>query len=198
MAQYICCSRCRREISTANWTRHASACFETGEHRPWNAGLSADQNPAFADQLKAGGRSLAKKVAEGFVQARVIKVKTDEYRAEKSAWRKELHRTNPETHPNRRLAGNRSSMSYPERLVYDYLKEKNIQFEHQKRIEGFYPDFALGKLLLEVDGKRWHDAERDARRDGILSNAGYRVVRFEAGPKLIERVEEFLTKEKLV
>jgi very-short-patch-repair endonuclease len=120
-------------------------------------------------------------------------------RKKKSEWRKQLHKDYPETHPNRRLAGNRNRMSFPERLVFDYLTELNIKFDHQKKVEGFYPDFVIGQLIIEVDGERWHCRKKDNDRDQVLTEAGFRVVRFPVGKQkdLIKRVDEFLTKEKL-
>ena len=83
----------------------------------------------------------------------------------------------PSCHPNRLCAGR---MSYPERLVFDLLTTEGILFERAKRVCGFYPDFIIGKIIIEVDGARWHSPERDVPRDKILTDAGYTVHRFPA------------------
>lgn len=84
----------------------------------------------------------------------------------------------PSSHPNRRCAG--IKMSYPERLVFDVLTNARIVFEHNPRVLRFYPDFVLGKTIIEIDGERWHNPEKDAKRDALLMEAGYRVLRFPA------------------
>ena len=169
MTIYASCIKCRREISTANSAKHASKCFQTGTYLVWNAGKTVVNNPEIAESLVAGG---------------------------KAKWRKELHRTNPEAHPNRRLANNRSRMNYPERIIFDLLTELGLPFEHQKRIEGYYPDFVIGNQIIEIDGKYWHSDEKDKVRDENLRAKGYNVERFVVGPKLVDRVKEFLAKKK--
>lgn len=86
----------------------------------------------------------------------------------------------PMNHPNRRLAGNRNKMSYPERLVFDTLTTANITFIHNQRIDIYYPDFIIGKRIFEIDGARWHDPVKDAIRDKRLNELGYTVERFPA------------------
>lgn len=86
----------------------------------------------------------------------------------------------PMNHPNRRLAGNRKKMTFPEKLVFDTLTEANIPFEHNRRIDRYYPDFTIGTKILEVDGERWHNSETDATRDSRLLELGYQVIRVPA------------------
>jgi very-short-patch-repair endonuclease len=86
----------------------------------------------------------------------------------------------PMNHPNRRLAGNRKQMSYPERLVFDSLTAAGILFQHNLRVGRYYPDFVVGKRIFEIDGARWHNPERDAKRDAVLQEMGYTVERFPA------------------
>lgn len=106
---------------------------------------------------------------------------TPERRKAQSEAKKELYRKNPEKHPNRRLANNRKKMSYPEKLVYDYLRSMDIEFFHNKKINKYYVDFCLGKLVIEVDGERFHtDKEYDKKRDEIISSYGFIVRRFPA------------------
>lgn len=87
---------------------------------------------------------------------------------------------NPTNHPNRKLANNRTKMSFPEKVLYDYLKSKKIKFKHNEYIKPYWPDFLIGKLIIEVDGQRWHDKEYDKKRDEFLISKGYIVERFSA------------------
>ena len=196
MTIYASCIKCRREISTANSAKHASKCFQTGTYLVWNAGKTVVNNPEIAESLVAGGKAFSSKVKAGFRPKIADWIKEPEQRLEKSKWRKELHRTNPEAHPNRRLANNRSRMNYPERIIFDLLTELGLPFEHQKRIEGYYPDFVIGNQIIEIDGKYWHSDEKDKVRDENLRAKGYNVERFVVGPKLVDRVKEFLAKKK--
>ena len=110
----------------------------------------------------------------------------------KSEWRKQLHKDNPEAHPNRRLAGNRSKMSYPEQVAFDYLTRTGVQFEHQKCVLKYFPDFVLGGVIIEIDGSYWHDKEKDALRDQELKDAGYIVHRINSKERIEERIEEII------
>lgn len=86
----------------------------------------------------------------------------------------------PMNHPNRRLAGNRSRMSFPERVVFDELSAAGIEFQHNPKIDRFYPDFVIGKRIFEIDGSRWHNKEADAKRDSVLVALGFSVERISA------------------
>lgn len=84
-------------------------------------------------------------------------------------------------HPNKKLAGNRNKMTFPEKLVFDYLTLLNIKFKNNKFIKPYWVDFLIGEsLVIEVDGERWHNKEKDKIRDITLTNSGYRVVRYKA------------------
>ena len=54
---------------------------------------------------------------------------TEEKRKVKSEEKKEFYELNPEAHPNRKLAGNRNKMTYPETVAYDWFIENNIEVE---------------------------------------------------------------------
>jgi very-short-patch-repair endonuclease len=118
---------------------------------------------------------------------------TDDMRKAKSEWRKQLHKDFPEMHPNRRLAGNRKKMSYPEQVAYDYLTQYNIVFEHNKKIDKYYPDFVIGNIVIEIDGAQWHDKEKDKIRDAILIAQGYKVFRIDSKENIEERIKEILS-----
>ena len=89
--------------------------------------------------------------------------------------------SDPNNHPNRKLAGNRNKMSFPERIGFDYFTSIGLVFEHNKYIKPYWVDFLLGKnMIVEIDGARWHDKAKDEIRDKALNNMGYTVIRFQA------------------
>lgn len=105
---------------------------------------------------------------------------TPERRKAQSESKKKLYAEHPEKHPNRKLANNRQKMSYPERLVYDWLTSQNIEFIHQRKIDKYYVDFTIGSLCIEIDGKYFHDVEYDKIRDARLTELGFSVRRISA------------------
>lgn len=189
------CKFCQKECKNKNsLSNHERLCKENPNRQesnfkfskgPWNKGLDKT-DPRVAKNALA--------VSEAKKGKPNTTIWTDEMRKAKSEWRKKLHEDHPETHPNRRLAGNRSSMSYPEKVAFDFLTELGVEFEHQKRIEGFYPDFVIGNLIIEIDGERWHDAEKDAIRDKKLNDAGFSVVRIKSTENIQQRIKEILGK----
>lgn len=128
----------------------------------------------FSPRSRAIANKLVKQLGKG------LQVWTAQQRKAKSEEKKKLYAEHPEKHPNRRLANNRSKMSFPERIVYDYLTTKNIQFEHNKYIKPYWADFVINKTIIEVDGERWHNRDKDLKRDSHLNNYGYEVFRFKA------------------
>jgi very-short-patch-repair endonuclease len=116
---------------------------------------------------------------------------TDDKRTQQSIRKKELYQKFPEKHPNRKLANNRSKMSYPELLVYDWLTTRKIEFSHQRKIDVYYVDFCIGKLVIEIDGEAFHDSNYDHNRDLIISSYGFTIKRYPAksilkyGPSII-------------
>ena len=117
---------------------------------------------------------------------------TDEKRKAQSEWRIKLHREHPECHPNRRLANNRSKMSYPEKVAFDFLTSLGIVFEHQKKIGRYYPDFVIGDLIIEIDGAQWHDSIRDSKRDEELNNLGFKIFRIDSKQHIENEIQKIL------
>lgn len=193
----LICKFCNKECKNINSLRnHERLCGLnpkkqvsnlTARHdkTPWNKGLSKNTDER------------VKKYAEALSQSTVGKpsktIWTDEMRKAKSEWRKQLHRDFPEMHPNRKLAGNRKKMSYPEKVAYDYLTRYNIIFEHNKKIDKYYPDFIIGDLIIEIDGAQWHDKEKDEKRDAVLMKHGYRVFRIDSKEDIEGRLKEILS-----
>ncbi len=173
--------------------------LKSGERHAWNKGLSFKTHPHLSKSLRAGGITTGEKIKNKEIPYTLSEMwRTPERRKQKSEWRKQLHITNPESHPNRRLANNRNKMSYPEQLVFNFLTQNNISFEHNKKVGKYYPDFTIGTLILEIDGAQWHDPQKDAIRDQTLQELGYIVVRFSVDKKLVEKVEVFLKQQKIL
>ncbi len=134
---------------------------------PWNKGkpMSENQKEKIRSALK--GRP-GKKHSKETISKLSIK-------------RKEFLRENPHLHPNRLLANNRVSCSFPEKLVMDYLTTHNIPFKHQENIDRYWVDFLIDqRLVLEVDGSRWHNKAQDSVRDKTLAGLGFEVIRISA------------------
>jgi very-short-patch-repair endonuclease len=166
--------------------------FTFSGHEPWNKGLTKDENESLARAaaiLKEKYKTGELKVAETSSFNPEF-WKTPERRKQKSDWRKKLHEEHPETHPNRRLAGNRKKMTYPERVANDWFVTNNILAEHNVKIEKYYVDFLVGNVIVEIDGERWHPIgnEGDRIRDEVLSNLGYTVYRIRSKEKINERL----------
>lgn len=164
-----------------NPDRQESPFTKSGKITPWNKGLTKESDPRVAE----GGR----KISEKLKGRSSTVVWTEEMRKRKSEWRKRFHELDPDSHPNRKLAGNRKKMSYPERVAFDFLKSHGISFEHNKKIGRFYPDFVIGTLIIEIDGPYWHDPIKDGIRDKELEKIGYEVQRI----CVTENIEERLT-----
>lgn len=160
----------------------------------WNKGLSKKNNPELRDKLCAGGIKTARLWKETNTKPFFATEKywTEERRKEKSDWRKKLHQENPNTHPNRRLAGNKNKMSYPEKVAFEYLESNNIEFEHNKHIGKYWVDFCIGKIVIEIDGEYWHDSEKDAIRDAEIQKLGYTVYRVKVKSVIHAELESIL------
>ena len=188
------CKFCNKDCKSLNsFKNHERLCPHNPDRKyvshtkgktPWNKGLTKETDERVAENAKGVSNTLKGRPSSV--------VWTDEMRKAKSDWRKQLHKDFPEMHPNRRLAGNRKKMSYPEKVAYDYLTRYNIVFEHNKKIDKYYPDFVIGKLIVEIDGAQWHDKEKDKIRDEIISSYGYQIVRILSTENIEERLSEIL------
>lgn len=168
----------------------AKSPFEVKGREPWNKGKTKDDDTRLAEASVRCSETHKQRIADGHVPGYVVWVKRPEVRLAKSEWRKRLHEAQPETHPNRRLANNRSKCSYPEQLAFDWLVANGIQFEHQKKISRYYVDFCIDKLIIEIDGAYWHDADRDAKREAEICSFGYKIVRIKASDHIHNALKE--------
>lgn len=191
------CRHCSKECKNENSLRnHERLCKKNPDRQqsswstynkrsgPWNKGLTKE-DPRVAKNAEGISKSLKGKPSK--------MVWTDERRKAKSEWKKQLHREHPELHPNRILASNRKSWTYPEKVAGEWLDKNNIQYERNKKIDIFYPDFVIGSMIIEIDGKRWHDKQRDDLRDKRLNELGYIVYRIDAKENIEKRLQEILS-----
>lgn len=163
--------------------------------KAWNKGKTVDTHPELADKLCAGGLAFKHKCEEGFMPyVATSDYWTEERREEKSKWRIKLHIDDPSSHPNRRLANNRSIITYPEKVAFDFLVKNGVEFEHQKKIDKYYVDFCIGNVIIEIDGEQWHPLgnERDAKRDKALGEMGYVVFRVRSKERIEDRLADIL------
>lgn len=191
------CKTCNKQFSnngigTHIWKVHT----ELGRnHKPtpvgsvaWNKGLTSKDNP----KLRNGGIafSLKYKGTKG-------RKHTEQSKKNMSEARKKMLLLHPENHPNRLLANNRKKMTYPERVAFDYLNKINVDFENQKKIGRFFVDFCIGKIVIEIDGERWHSSpeqvRKDFERDNIITSLGFSIYRIKSKERIEERIQQILS-----
>ena len=188
------CEICGKEFSpkgigTHIWRKHGegkdfnpnAGYFDSENPRiPWNKGLDKTD-------------SRVQKYAEGISKSTKGKpsnyIWTEERRKEQSERKKKLYQECPETHPNRKLSGNKNKWTYPERVAGEWLDKNNILFERNKKVDKYYPDFVIKNIIIEIDGEYWHDQEKDSERDKKLSELGYTIHRIKAKERIEERLE---------
>lgn len=96
----------------------------------------------------------------------------------------------PEFHPNKLVSNNKTKMTYPEKLVFDYLTINNYPFFHNVHVDRFWVDFIIApNTIIEIDGPRWHSSPNqikyDRNRDSIIENYGFVVLRISSNNVII-------------
>lgn len=121
------------------------------------------------------------------------KLWTEEKRKLQSERKKKLYLEHPEKHPNRKLAGNRNKMSYPEKIAFDWLSKNNFKFIHQYQIEKRFVDFFLPdiNLIIEIDGEHWHNEETDKIKDLKAKENGFETLRIPAKNNIEKTLTDF-------
>jgi very-short-patch-repair endonuclease len=190
------CKYCEKTCKNDNSHRnHERLCAKNparvyvsrfGNKPPWNKGLTKATDSRVVANAVAVSASMKGKAPTWEWTA--------ERRKKKSEWRKKLHQQNPESHPNRRLAKNKGKWTKPERIAAEWLDEHNIDYEFNKKIDLYYPDFSIAatNILIEIDGEYWHDKDKDAIRDARLHNQGYNVYRINSKSNIPDELERIL------
>lgn len=95
-------------------------------------------------------------------------------------------------HPLFRSAGSRSDSGIESLLKLELL-DAGIAFRQQVGVEGCgIADVLIGRrLVIEADGRQFHDPLRDRQRDARFSIAGYRTLRFLAS-QLTHEMEQVM------
>ncbi|MEK6932634.1 MAG: DUF559 domain-containing protein [Nanoarchaeota archaeon] len=111
---------------------------------------------------------------------------------------------NPEKHPNYICSKKgKNNLTYIEMIMLKILEKTGLKYNkdlfHNNYIKvynGFYyPDFFIPSknLIIECDGKYWHNKQRDEIRQKNLELAGYKVIRF-SGKEIKFKSEEVKNK----
>lgn len=56
-----------------------------------------------------------------------------------------------------------------------------VEFQYSYRSKyGYVMDFAIPelKICIECDGEHWHNSKKDNKRDGVMRNNGWAILRF--------------------
>ena len=96
---------------------------------------------------------------------------------------------------SRHASGLRRDMTDAERLIWDYVRNRQLdgfKFRRQATIGPFVVDFLCveARLIVEIDGGQ-HAPQRDHRRSAWLEGQDYRIIRF-WNHEVIENVEGVL------
>lgn len=78
-----------------------------------------------------------------------------------------------------------------ERAFWHDIRCKGIVMYPQYPVGGVFVDFAnpVAKVAVECDGKKWHDAKKDAIRDAKLATLGWTVYRITGSDCLKDCIE---------
>lgn len=184
--QRICKNNPNRQISNIEK-------YNQTNHVPWNKGLTKETSESVARNAIGAKNAANREEHKSRMREFNKKYWTEERRKAKSEEKKRLYAEHPEKHPNRKLANNKKKMSYPEQVAYTWLVEHKISFEHQKRFGKYFADFYVydKKLVIEIDGERWHDVNKDKIRDSwIVDNFQVQIVRIPTNEKIIDRLND--------
>lgn len=86
-----------------------------------------------------------------------------------------------------------------EKIFKNELERQNILFRPQVRIGIFFADFLVEqngkKIVVECDGKDFHNPQKDQKRDEILLQKGFETLRF-SGSEIFHNVEKCVLEVK--
>lgn len=195
---WLCCwcnqrFRTKRLLQEHKHNDHPDTC---SLGHVWNKGLTKET----CERVKLGAEHVSKAMRESAAcKYDHAAIWTEERRKEQSERKKKLYAEHPEKHPNRKLAGNRGKMTYPEQLVNDWLIEHAIEFVHnyQYITDKFnrYVDFYLVEqnIFIEVDGEYWHkDKTLDEAKDLDAAQHNIKTIRIKPKYNVIEQLEQEL------
>jgi very-short-patch-repair endonuclease len=194
----ISCRFCNQVFNTKNKLyEHYHLVHNIPSHnRGWTKGMTKENN----ETLKLISEKLKNKPSKfkGTHGLRKYKPHTEEYKKMMSEVIKHYYQLHPEKHPARRLANNRNHMTYGEQIVFDWLIQNNITFQHNyhhssSKINRFVDFFIPSKkLFIEVDGEYWHKdrKELDAKKDEDATECGFQTIRIPAKSNIVETLKQ--------
>lgn len=190
----IKCEFCEKEYSPHGIGTHIWRTHGEGKEFNPNKGYLDAENPRIPwnkglDKTDPRVRKNAESVSKATKGKPSNYIWTDERRKEQSERKKKLYQEHPESHPNRKLSGNKNKWTYPEKVTGEWFDRNNIVYERNKKIDRYYPDFILGNIIVEIDGEYWHNQEKDQERDKKLSELGYTIYRIKAKERIEDRLE---------
>jgi superfamily I DNA/RNA helicase/very-short-patch-repair endonuclease len=96
------------------------------------------------------------------------------------AWTLERLRHLADRYRRRSLDASLPPMTPIEEMLLISMRHVGLQPHVQYRIDPYIADFAFPerRLVVEADGRGWHDVERDRARDQRLAKRGWRTMRF--------------------
>lgn len=156
--------------------------IDSGNFIQWNKGLTKSTN----DIVLKFSNTIRQNYKDGKIQPSWSgKHHSEETKKKLSVSRKKYLLDNPTKHPNYLVSNNKSKMTYPEQLVFDYLTNNSYIFQHNVRIDKYWVDFVIdSKTVLEIDGSYWHSSpgqiQYDTDRTLVINQYGYRVLRISA------------------
>ena len=167
--------------------------YKDGSRQVWNKNLTKETDV----RVLKGGLSVSLAL-KGKAHPPTIQEVKDKL----SQISKDRHLRDPESHPNRKVAGNKNKMTYPERVAAEWFDRNGINYEHNKKIINFYPDFTVGNIIIEIDGEQWHSSleqvNRDKERTVVLESQGFMVVRIRVKEGIEKRLEGIFLRKKLI
>jgi very-short-patch-repair endonuclease len=126
-----------------------------------------------------GQKSLKTKIDNGYIETRDGMSKTEW--AEEVGMSKSRFTTLVNTHGWDYAISHEKTMTGIERLIFDFLKEKRVEFSYNKKLDNYYPDFVIPtfNLIIETDGMFWHsdkiqkDDRYHIKKKGAYTELGY-------------------------
>ena len=160
--------------------------------KPWNHGLKKEDHTSLSSIAEKNSATMKQKLKDGFYSPWSKEWWNEERKKQISDEKKMFFQKYPEKHPNRILSKNKSKMSYPEQIAFDWFISNQILFESQVKIENYYVDFIINQIIIEIDGEHWHleGNEKDRIRDERLKSLGFNIIRIKSKENIEERLKQ--------
>lgn len=129
--------------------------------------------------IAKSSKTLKEKYASGQLVAKGHS-HTEESKRKLSESMRRFYKEHPEKIPFRVWHYSKGE-SYPEKHFREWLENEGIEFKQQYAFETYNLDFLIGNIDLEIDGEQHFRTQRaidrDLRRNQILEDNGFKVIR---------------------